>query len=403
MTRPRVLLVSQIPMWSMAPGTGGPAFDRTVRALADRFDLTVVTPEVAHIPDGAFPAGVTVETFAHRFHGTCRGVRKVGWVFDTAGWHAFTSAAWPIVRRHCEDGVDLVYGYEVYGVPVARRAADAFAVPMVARYQGSLLGERQHMALARLRFLKHFRALETPADLYVMTDDGTGGDRLLDALGAPPEKVRFWRNGVDRELLDHAPRRPAARTVLGLDPDTPVLLTVSRLMGWKRVDRAIDVAAALARRGLRTQLVVVGTGDREAELKAHAARMLEPDTYRFVGGVKRDVLASYYRSADLLLSLYDYSNLANPVLESMLLGTPVVALATGDTHRLMVPDVNGVLVDDPDPDVVGVVIEGLLDDGTEQLSLSTASWADEHLWTWEERMRAETDELAALIEARGTE
>ena len=51
-------------------------------------------------------------------------------------------------------------------------------------------------------------ALKTPADLYVMTDDGTQGDRVLARLNpASKQKTRFWRNGLD---LQHA-RPPVGR------------------------------------------------------------------------------------------------------------------------------------------------------------------------------------------------
>ena len=178
-----------------------------------------------------------------------------GWLTDTLGWYSFRRDAWPIVRELCSAGdVDLVYGYEIYGVPVARRAADEFRLPMVARYQGSLMSWRRKERLASLRYLKHLSALKTRADLYVMTDDGTLGDELLRDLGHPARS----------RSVPHERRRPRdlrvarshdVRERLGIPADAPLLLSVSRLMNWKRVDRVIRTLGELARAGSDAHLV----------------------------------------------------------------------------------------------------------------------------------------------------
>ncbi|GAB4282575.1 MAG: hypothetical protein Kow0067_02810 [Coriobacteriia bacterium] len=400
MTREHVVLVSQIPLWSMGAATGGPAFRETLTHLGRRFDVSLVAPELEYVDPSALPEGVTLHTFAHRLHGVARSVPKIGWVTDTLGWYTFRASAWPIVRRLCEERPPaFVYGYEIYGVPVARRAADRFGVPMVARFQGSLMSTRRHERLAGLRYHKHLAALATPADLVIMTDDGTLGDGLLRDLGHPSERIRFWMNGVDPAVAASAITGADARIELGVAPDDLLLLTVSRLSHWKRVDRAIDTAALLRERGLPVELVVVGAGPEEAALRERAKRSAAAGHVRFIGGVPRDLLAGYYRAANLLLSLYDYSNLANPVIEAMLLGTPLLALDVGGTSNLVHDGVNGRLIAETDPVAIADVAAELLGehDRSRGLGQQAARWAREHLWTWEERMAAEIAELERLI------
>jgi glycosyltransferase involved in cell wall biosynthesis len=323
----------------------------------------------------------------------------VGWVTDTLAWYTFGSSAWPIVKRLCEERRPaLVYGYEIYGVPVARRAADRFDVPMIARYQGTLMSVRRHERLARLRYHKHLAALRTPADLVIMTDDGTQGDHVLSRLGHPADRVRFWMNGVSRDIATSPVTGDEVRGELGIGKDAPVLLTVSRLSHWKRVDRAIDVAAALRERGLPVELVVVGSGPEESRLREHAAASGGAGHVRFVGGVERDRLAGFYRMADVLLSLYDYSNLANPVLEAMVLGVPVVALGTGGTANLVRDGENGTLVTSTATADVADATERLLREpqAARALGERAASWAKGGLWDWDARMSAELDELRAI-------
>jgi glycosyltransferase involved in cell wall biosynthesis len=360
-----------------------------------------VTPRLDYVDEEALPEGVRLHTFRHHLHGTARSVPKLGWLIDTLAWFTFGWSAWPIVRRLCARGdIDLLYGYEIYGVPVAARAARTYGIPLVARYQGTLMSSRRHERLAGLRYYKHLSALRMPADLFVMTDDGTMGDEVLEALGHPAERIRFWMNGVDRGIVDSPKSGEEVRSELGIEAEAPLLLTVSRLSHWKRLDRAIDVASDLRERhGLPVELVVVGTGPEEAALRERARTSAAAGHVHFAGGVERDRLAGFYRAADALLSLYDYSNLANPVLEAMLLGTPVVALDVGGTSNLVVDQANGVLLDRPEPARIAETVAGLLREPSRlrDLGAKAGDWAEQNLWSWKERMDAEIRELECLL------
>ena len=400
MTREHVVVISQIPLWSMGKATGGPAFRETLTHLGREFDVSLVTPRLEYVDESQLPPGVSLHPFTHHLHGVARSIRKIGWVTDMLGWYTFRSSAWKIVKRLAEERRPaLVYGYEIYGVPVARKAADRFGVPMVARYQGTLMSTRRGDRLARLRYHKHLHSLATPADLVIMTDDGTLGDRVLLDLGHPADTIRFWMNGVSRAIAESPVSGESIREELGIDPGTPVLLTVSRLANWKRLDRAIDTAATLWERGMPVELVVVGSGPEEGRLRERAAASAASGHVRFIGGVERDRLAGFYRAADVLLSLYDYSNLANPVLEAMVLGVPLVALDVGGTANLVKHEVNGLLISGEDISPIADAVAGLLDDRSvaRALGARAADWAREGLWDWDARMAAELDALRHLI------
>lgn len=397
-----IVMISQIPLWSMGKAVGGPAFQNTVRALGKRYRVSLVQPSLEYVDPADLPEGVTLYPFEHKLHGLWRSIPKIGWATDTAAWYTFQSSAWPVVKRLCEEGADLVYGYDIYGTPVARKAADRFGIPMVSRFQGTLMTERQHMKLARVRFHKHIEGLAVPADLAIMTNDGTGGRDYLLSLGHPEDKIRFWMNGVDRAILS-IPRRDI-RAEIDVPANAPLLLTVSRLAFWKRVDRSLKVLAELEARGTLAYLVVVGTGHEESRLRELAVALGVAERVRFVGGVARDDLPSYYSSADVVMSLYDFSNLANPVIEAMLLGRPLVVYDVGGTSDLVKDGVNGVLVTEPDDTgKLTDTVAGLLGDAEKSAALgaSAAAWADTNIWTWDERMAAETAELDRLMESRG--
>ena len=124
-------------------------------------------------------------------------------------------------------------------------------------------------------------------------------------------------------------------------------------------------------------MIVVGTGPEEESLTRLARELGLRDHAHFVGGVNRKELPSYYTSADVMLSLYDYSNLANPVIEAMVLECPVIALDTGGTADLVKDGVNGRLVPVAEEGSVASIAASLLEDpqAARSLGASAASWA----------------------------
>jgi len=86
--------------------------------------------------------------------------------------------------------VDVLYAYEVHGALAARKLRRGFRLPTVARFQGTVMHPTLGSALARLRKYEEVLALRLPADLYIMTDDGTRGDEVLARLNPGALRAR---------------------------------------------------------------------------------------------------------------------------------------------------------------------------------------------------------------------
>ncbi len=83
----------------------------------------------------------------------------------------------------------MFYGYEIFGVPVAFRLAKRYKRPVVSRFQGTILAPKIGKRLWKIRFWEHIKAFRTPADIIVMANDGTQGDKVLEILDVDMNKV----------------------------------------------------------------------------------------------------------------------------------------------------------------------------------------------------------------------
>lgn len=116
----------------------------------------------------------------------------------------------------------------------------------------------------------------------------------------------------------------------------PHVFVVSALEPYKRVDAAIDAAAASGR-----PLRIAGTGSDEPRLRAHAARTGHPIT--FLGRIDDEQLREEFRCAHALLypQTEDFGITA---VEAQACGTPVIALAKGGALDTVSDPDTGLLV-----------------------------------------------------------
>jgi glycosyltransferase involved in cell wall biosynthesis len=299
--------------------------------------------------------------------------------------------------------IDLFYGYEILGVPAARFLSLIFRLPMVSRFQGTILFPLLDNPLGLARHWQHVLAYKIKSPLVIMTNDGTQGDRVLQRFHVDPERVLFLMNGVDKDLCKDSTKDLPEMEALPVGiSNMRVILTVSRLIRWKRVDRAIRAFAQLVKRGEDVILIIVGDGPERGNLERLARELGVAQLVIFVGAVSRDQIGRYYQMGDIFLSLYDLSNVGNPLIEAMICGKPIIALNTGDTNTVIENGLNGLLID-PDAldDLPGMLAELLKDpDLRGKLAVNAQAYASAHFKTWEERMEIEFTGVEQLIRGK---
>jgi len=396
-----VLFISALDCWSMGQGKGGPALYKTLTGYAERgWKVYFVTGDKATNVSDDIHENIKILRFDAPWLKRLFQIRKIGFFARILWWLYFQIVAFAKAQKlRSTTKVDVVYGYEIHGVPVAKLLSKLWCVPMVARFQGTIFGVGcQNMKFRVIRAWEHVVGLKIPADLVIMTNDGTQGDKVLKQLGVNIKKVRFWMNGVDWELFRSIPDRDQAKELLGLS-GRYVLLCVSRLVSWKRVERSINALPSVIEEFPNAILLIVGDGPERQRLEKLARELGVQDHVRFEGAVLHSEIPKYLAAADVFLSFYDLSNVGNPLVEAMMAGKCIVTLNNGDTGRFIKSGENGVLLEYEDLPKLPEVIKNLLanEDLRNRLGANARRFAEENFWSWEKRIEAEVAEVQKLL------
>ena len=232
---------------------------------------------------------------------------------------------------------------------------------------------------------------------------------LVTHYGADPARIDIAPPGADLEVF--APGdAAAARRRLGVREDAAVLLFAGRIQPLKGPDVLVRAAAAMLRRdpALRGRLVVAVVGGpsgsglerpHELEALARGLGLLDvpgvPDVVRFEPPAPREVLADWYRAADLVAVPSSNESFGLVALEAQASGTPVVAASVGGLRTAVADGTSGVLVEGHDPGRWGQVLAGLLDDPARLARLARGARAHAEGFGWD----ATADRVLASYEA----
>jgi glycosyltransferase involved in cell wall biosynthesis len=244
-----------------------------------------------------------------------------------------------------------------------------------------------------------FLAFMVPVDGYVITNDGTRGDKVAAAMGVPPGRVHFWLNGIKKEWSELNPPLAEIRREIGVASSSRIVLTVSRLESWKRVDRIIAAFPQVLARVPDARLVVVGEGTQKDPLAAMAESLGILDHVDFVGAVPHESIWRYMYAADVFVSVNELTNLVSPVLEAMTCSKCVVSLADGSLEHIIESGKTGWLLplDRADFDLARVIVDLLeRQELARRMGHEAREYALSHFWSWDERLNAECCLLESL-------
>jgi glycosyltransferase involved in cell wall biosynthesis len=191
----------------------------------------------------------------------------------------------------------------------------------VISIQNTLSKEVQGARALRLRVIARMLGrLHHWADSIVAVSRGVADD-FAQYAGVPRARIDVISNPVITPGLLTAASEPAGHPWFD-EPTCPVLVGVGRLTSQKNFGRLID-AFAQVRRVVGARLVILGEGPERAALEARVRQHGLEECVALPGFVENPY-AYMARAAAFVLSS-DYEGLPTVLIESLAVGTPVVA------------------------------------------------------------------------------
>ena len=301
---------------------------------------------------------------------------------------------------------DIIYGYELHGVlamNLLRLLGLAKKIKKISRFQGTFLNDMfEKKQYFRLLFNSDLiLALRLDSDLLIMTNDGTQGDKAVARIkGKKKYNSVFWVNGVDLlsvncDEVDSLRREYLLR-------EHYVFLSVSRLVRWKRIDKGLMILSELKKKGFTNfKYLIVGDGDSKTYLQEQVVVLGLQDDVVFVGSVQNKFVKYYLAVAHFFLSMYDSSNVGNPLLEAIRSHKIIITLSNGDTANWITHGINGLIYNPNDffykkaaDDILNLIRDKLAYD---KILYEVEMTEKKKLWTWDERLRAEIDRVESLL------
>jgi phosphatidylinositol alpha-1,6-mannosyltransferase len=286
-----------------------------------------------------------------------------------------------------ESGVSLIYASNVYygllgdelGVPVICRSVGndvqrpwiaypyRFGCRMVSH---PALEQRLHRWYRRwnapewlesaFRQRRHALVrLSARANRVILANSGYT-QQLLTQAGVSDPRIHVLPGGVD--ITRFAPcmeTRQAVRREWDVAPDTPVLLTVCRLVAKKGIDFLLAQVPQLRAIAPDLRLIVVGDGKQRGAWAAQVAAAGLGDAVRLVGRVPQQEVQRYFAAADYFVlasrvtthrvsGLQDAETMGRVLCEANAAGLPVIASRSGGIPSVVTHDDNGLLFESDD-------------------------------------------------------
>jgi glycosyltransferase involved in cell wall biosynthesis len=199
-------------------------------------------------------------------------------------------------------------------------------------------------AVALLRFA---RDVELRHAAHVFTPSAYLRELAL-AWGVAAGRVSVLPNPAP--ALDGLRPRDELRRELALNGST--LAFAGRLTAQKSLGRTLEAVAGSD----GVQLVIAGEGPDRGPLEGRARQLGIADRVTFLGAQPRERILELFAAADAAILSSSWENFPHTVVESLSVGTPVLAMEAGGVAEVVRDGVNGLLVPAGDTRALGEAV-----------------------------------------------
>jgi glycosyltransferase involved in cell wall biosynthesis len=261
-----------------------------------------------------------------------------------------------LIRR---ERVDIIHTHTSKAGFIGRLAARLTRVPVVVHTPHGHIFYGYYGPLATAFFVALEQWAANFSDRIVALTERGITEHLERGIGRASQWVAI-PSGIDTQRLrEKTPTRAKARSLLGWEPDAPIVVGIGRLVPIKGFDLAVRALPAVLRAAPGTRLVLVGDGPQRAEIEALALETGVRDHLVLTGAVA-DV-GSCLAAADVLVAPSRNEGMGRVLVEAMALGIPVVAARVGGTARVLSDGRAGELVTPDDPEALARALIEILE------------------------------------------
>jgi glycosyltransferase involved in cell wall biosynthesis len=365
------MLTSSYPKW---PGEmTAPFIEEIAVSIAARgHEVHMLMPHRSDLRRQAFERGVHLHTYRYAptqalevwgysaaLHGDV-GIRPAT---IAAAPLALSSGLLALLRLTQRERYDIIHGHWVLpSGAVAALVAQRRNVPLVLSLHGSdvFLAEQTALTawIARWAARRADRITSCSGDLAMR----------LAYLGGPGNRMQVIPYGIDAEEFYPTPAAGiAVREQLGIAPDRPMLVWVSRMVYKKGLSVLLNAMPTVLRHHPTVALVLGGYGDLREALEQQARQLGIAAHVVFPGPVGREAINAYWNAGDLVVvpAIHDHrgnvDGLPNIILESMSAGRPIIASRVAGIPQVIEHEKHGLLVPEGDHAALAAAIIQLLD------------------------------------------
>jgi glycosyltransferase involved in cell wall biosynthesis len=295
--------------------------------------------------------------YTHHFVGGAEGHRTPG-----DFWSVYSPKVWKHIDKSRYDAL-WVHGHGYAGFLIAMLAARLKGIPILMR------GET-HLGLPMPKWRKVLRTLMMKpfySQCARLLAISTRNRAFYRSLGVPESKIFMVPYAVDNDRFvdaadDARSERLAIRAQFGIEPDVPLILYASKFQRRKRPDDLIAAVGKLAALGANAHLLMIGSGEMDAELRAQVAA-LGLSNVTFGGFANQNALPGIYAASDVFVLPSEIEPFGLIVNEVMCAGLPVVATdALGCAPDLVKHGETGLLYSAGDVDALADALKALVCD-----------------------------------------
>jgi len=378
-------------IWSLGKNKGMPSIFKVLENSDESFDTTIFTTDKneysKELPNSTvFYFQNEFSTFSKNRYLIYLNVRVSNLVLNLKYIYKFIKL---------KDKFDVVYcssSIPIYATWFIRKF---YKVKTIHRIYGTFLYPNLSSKLDKIKKFEEVLSFKLKADKYIITNDGTYGDKVAEYFNIKSDKILFIRNGVDKIDVN----KDEIKSRFKLNENHFNCMCVSRLVGWKRVDRIVSAFNKIDNSSIK--LYVIGDGEELDRLKELSIN----ENIIFLGSLPSSDVHGLMNCMNCFISMYDISNVGNPLLEALVYNMPIITYNSGNTKDV-INEKNGILIESSNEETIidelyQYIIEFYKNKTlVDKLSKGAEEYAKNNLYSWNKRIDIEIQEIEKVCGER---